>query len=732
MKRNKLIDAIGMADEEYILEADPEKQTNKSRAEEREADPKRKIRKWMTVAACFLVVITALNLALFIPYNNKLPDISKYEGSEYYSIIQKLNELTHREPRYKNNFELLRAGLLSIEFKNGTGDAAQAPTSAPVTNSGNQYAEITDNQVDGVTEADRIKRSDKYIYYLGDACLYVYSIDGKNTALAGVYKIRTNGVKYSDEWEFYLSKDCKTVTVIAPTYDHQYGAGCTTLISLDVTDPGNITEKGSVSVTGGYISTRVVDGKLLMMTNFRVQLYDDGRPDFDNAQSFLPSIDKGEGFEVIPVDDIITPETLSSARYTVICKLDESTLEFEDASALLSYSQEVYVSKDKIFATHGYTKTEGISGSSSYRSTSMTDISALSYNDGKIKHLGTVTVEGYVKDQYSLDEYEGMLRVVTTTDVNTVGTSANLYCISLDNYEIVSSVVGFAPLGETVRSVRFDGEDAYVCTAVQLTDPVFFFDLSDVNNITYKETGTIAGYSTSLIDFGNGYLLGVGVGERWGSLKIEVYEEGENNVVSVDAYELDGVYYSENYKAYYVDRENQLIGLGISDNYSDGYIVIQFDGYRLREIIRVSLYGNNDQKRGVLIDEYMYMFSGDSFKVVNINETYATESAALPEKVVWASVSNLYGIEKYTFSGSEAQAIGDYFRGLKLTGGFYGVPGNYSGNTWVIVLQDEKANTVEIYHIENKYLKINYEEWYEMEVSQAKEFHDLISKLNGN
>ena len=80
---------------------------------------------------------------------------------------------------------------------------------------------------------------------------------------------------------------------------------------------------------------------------------------------------------------------------------------------------------------------------------------------------------------------------------------------------------------------RFDGTDAYVCTAVQLTDPVFFFDLSDMDNITYKETGTIEGFSTSLVNFGNGYLLGIGTGNVWGSLKIEIYEESATGVVSV-------------------------------------------------------------------------------------------------------------------------------------------------------------------------------------------------------
>lgn len=655
MKKKKLLKALELADEKYVAEADPEKHFKGARLKNKIADPKKRIRKLSLLAACLAVAVVAVNLALFIPYSTTPPDVSRYADSEYYGIIQKLNNITFKAPAYKNNFELLMNSIPRF-VKEQAGDVApgDAPQSPGMSNSAEGvfdvnykgengvYEETTDNQVSGVTEADRIKRSDKYIYYLCDDALYVYSIEGEDSKLSGSYYIY-NDEGYYNEWEFYLSKDCKTVTIVAPCFDKTLKTAKVLLISLDVTDPANITEKGSVSVTGGHISTRIVDGKLLLMTNFRV-LLTDGKPDFDNEFSFLPAIDKGNGFEVIPVDDIITPETLSSARYTVVCKIDEATLTFEDATALLSYSEEVYVSKDKIFATHGYSDKAIVDEGKSEITKKMTDISAISYGDAEMKYLGTATVEGYVKDQYSLDEYEGMLRVVTTTDgtlqwttaepnefgivsAEATGTSANLYCISLEDYEIISSVVGFAPQGETVKSVRFDGTDAYVCTAIERKDPVFFFDLSDVNNITYKETGTIEGFSTSLVNFGNGYLLGIGTGSLWGSLKLEIYEESEDGVISVCAYELDNSQYSEDYKSYYINRAEQLVGLGVTtygngvyvtDTAAQRYILVRFDGYELHEILNVELHGDNTYKRGVLVGEYMYMFSGSEFRVEKV------------------------------------------------------------------------------------------------------------------
>ena len=252
-------------------------------------------------------------------------------------------------------------------------------------------------------------------------------------------------------------------------------------------------------------------------------------------------------------------------------------------------------------------------------------------------------VKGHLKDQWSMDEYEDVLRVFATTNESTYretyyengmvsadmlvptrgGTNASLYCIDLSSFEIIASVMNFAPPGEEIRSVRFDGEAAYVCTSIQLSDPVFFFDLSDLDNISYKDTGTIDGFSTSLINFGNGYLLGIGRGDDWNTLKVEVYEETADGVSSVCSYENTEAICSEEYKSYYVDRKNQLFGFGVVD-YDHNmyttyrYILLHFDGYELLELVNVPLKGYPDNMRGVYIDGYMYMFGENDFKVEKV------------------------------------------------------------------------------------------------------------------
>ncbi len=627
--------ALSLADDKYIEEAAPQ-QAQKVKTK-RIKHP----RVWLTVAACFCCGIVALNMWLFIPFSTSAPDVSMYSDSEYYDIIVKLNEVTYVKPKYKNNFDKYFRGI----FKGATTEDSINMEVADGAEVGSTYKEVTDNQVASVIEGDLIKRSDKHIFYLDNDTLRVYSIAGESSAQVGYYKV-TGAIDdvwhyYPPKREMYLSEDCKTVTVVTQYNAHKSNQPTVALISLDVSDPANITLNKTVKLTGSYLSSRLTGGELLLMSRFNV-----GRdPDFSDESQFLPQINSGEGYESVPMDGIISPERLNAARYTVVCKLDPVTLELGDSSAFLSYSDDVYVSKDILYVARSYTYSEHLTEGYN-TNTAVSDISAMRYSGEDFEFIDTVTVKGHVKDQYSMDEYEGLLRVVTTTDISMVkdrsaelgsnevlidsistfrgDTSADLYCIDFETGEIVGELIGFAPKGETVRSVRFDGNIAYVCTAVQVTDPVFYIDLSDLDNITYKDTGTIQGFSTSLVNLKDGYLLGVGVGASSGTLKIEIYEETGMGVRSVCKYESKNTEYSQSYKSYYIDRENGLIGLGVSyynydGNYYDHsgrYILLYFNGYELTELLNEPVSGDNQNKRGVLIDGYMYMLGSGGLTAV--------------------------------------------------------------------------------------------------------------------
>ena len=638
MNKKNWYRSLSLADDKYIAEAHPDNMIK----------PKRKRRFIYTAAACACLALIACSMWLFIPFRTTPPDVSRYSGNEYYGLIQKLNELTFQKPRYKNNAAKLLDGLSRIPLNFGAmeKDGAAMPDSNSGMDDGTSgvggYQEVTDNQVEGIIEADRIKRSDTHIYYLDNEVLRIYTIDKENTKEAGSYKLYGGSENYYlDQWEFYLSNDCKTVTVVTQYYTKTDSNAnrYVNLISLDVSDPANIVKKDEFNITGGYMSSRKAEGSILLLTEFVINKKE---LNFNNKETYLPQINEGNGPYSIPASGIVSPDNLSNTRYTVVLKLDENTLDLKGSAAYLSYSEDVYVSENHVFLTHVFAdKTESDDGTITRNS--MTEISCLTYGGDSFDIKGSVTVRGYVKDQWSMDEYNGVLRVFTTTNATTVRehsyddrnmsadilqtatgrSNASLYCIGLSNFEIIASVIDFAPPREEVQSVRFDGETAYVCTSIELSDPVFFFDLSDLNSITYKDTGTIEGFSTSLVNLGNGYLLGIGRGGSWSSLKIEVYEETEDGVRSVCAYELDPAVYSTEYKSYYIDRQNQLVGIGVIDNsrYNDEacrYILLHFDGYELTELINVHLDGIPAHMRGVYIDGYMYMFGANSYKVEKV------------------------------------------------------------------------------------------------------------------
>ena len=236
-----------------------------------------------------------------------------------------------------------------------------------------------------------------------------------------------------------------------------------------------------------------------------------------------------------------------------------------------------------------------------------------------------------------MDQYNGVLRVATSTldqtyrqyqseywiyrwrEILSSERNCDLYCIDLNTWEIASSVIGFAPEGEEVTSARFNGNNAYICTAevVILSDPVYFFNLQDIHNITYKHTPIIDGYSSSLIQFGD-YLVGIGYNDQR-DLKVEAYAETATEVIPIAAYERDAIF-TEEYKGYLIDREQGLIGLHVTDWSSVGnriYLLLWFDGEQFHELEVVThptvLDCRLGSTRAFVEDNFLYIFTYNGF-----------------------------------------------------------------------------------------------------------------------
>lgn len=628
------------------------------RADEKRAK-KRKYVKWISVATCCLSLVLALNLVLFVPYPSGLPDISAYSGSEYYPLMQQLNALTyHNMSTAHNNFEAWFGDLFSGYGTSGdmnTGvTTPESPGTAddPGASDDVDYNEVTDNQEAGVIEGDLFKRTSTHFFYVsfnGDSQLLLsaFTIDKEDSACCGTLTISAENDYYFSSYygaELYLSEDGDTATIFAPVYPAKSNKLYTAVISADVSDPENMQETGRVYVSGSYVTSRKVGEDFLLISNFAVR----NNPDFSDESAFLPQVGTADEMKSLPMQDIVCPDTATAARYTVIVRLGEG-LSVDGHIAFLSYSQEVYVSEDNIFVTRSYSQTtrEG----DYERRVPYTQIACVSYSGDGMTLQGSADVAGTVLNQYSLDEQDNTLRVVTTVSESNVriyenggttsadvitssGTNdnASLYVLSLDDFSVIASLERFAPEGEEVTSVRFEEDIVWVCTARiwELTDPVFRIDLTDLNNITYTDTGTIEGYSTSLVDFTDGTLLGIGRGSDT-LLKIEIYEQGEDGVVSVATYETNADY-SQDYKAYFIDRENGLIGLHVYD-FIEGskYLLLHFDGYSLTPVAKIDLTSRNyDTTRAAIVDGWLYILT-DLSRENNQNDYHAEPVPGLAE-----------------------------------------------------------------------------------------------------
>ncbi len=633
-RNEKLIMAFGQIDEKYI----------------KESEEKMNVMRIVKTAVSFAIIV-ALGLFLFLPFAPVTSDISGYSSSAYFPLIEGIEayRLSFKQPRFKNNFEVL-AGITSLMGGLLLGGTDMAPGggdfSEEMPGSNGSYVEVTDNQVEGVIESDLFKMTDKYIFRLGYQhekktveennkivdyvvpvpTLFVYSINKEYSELVGLYKMSTFDNEYFkdyDNGEMYLSLDGNTVTVIRNYTDSETKKGKVGIISLDVSDIGNISTKAMVSIDGSLNTSRMVDGKLLLISEY---YFNKDSIDYNDPSTFVPTIDAGEGAKPIEFEDIIYPSSVGNTRYSVVALLDADSLQLMGANALLNFTENVYISETKVYITREYN--EKIESENGYTTSNKSDIAVLDYSGEHLEKKGVIAVRGWTEDQYSFDEKDGYLRLVTSTtdSKGRIERNASLYIFDLADNSLAYKVEDFAPDGEEATAVRFDGDKCYVCTAkvVTFTDPVYFFDLSDYENITYTDTGIIEGYSEHLINMGEGFLLGIGE-ENWQYSKVEIYEEIEDGVVSVDEFKFSGVY-SDDYKAYLVDRENNLFGFGVNGYYEEGsihnggavYILLHFNGYEFTPyIFNVSLQA--DTVRAAYIDGYLYITTVNDLTVEKIN-----------------------------------------------------------------------------------------------------------------
>lgn len=146
---------------------------------------------------------------------------------------------------------------------------------------------------------------------------------------------------------------------------------------------------------------------------------------------------------------------------------------------------------------------------------------------GQIEPGAVVPLSGMITNRWQMDEYEGVLRVIsqpggwssiTEPVVETFAIASSTELTPLGRLPMV------LPMPESLQSVRFDGDRAFAVT-FQQTDPLFTFDLSDPANPVQVGELEIPGFLYHMEPRGDRlYALGFDQSVDNGALHVSIFD----------------------------------------------------------------------------------------------------------------------------------------------------------------------------------------------------------------
>ncbi len=200
------------------------------------------------------------------------------------------------------------------------------------------------------------------------------------------------------------------------------------------------------------------------------------------------------------------------------------------SSLFASYSNGIYANRDHLYVFSPIWEAE-------HAQTRVLEF-AWANGDRAIELLATGVIDGTLLNQFSADEFEGKLRVATTTSSfanNTFTQANNLVVLENVNGTLtqVGAVENFAA-NEQIYSVRFNGDQAFVVTFRRI-DPLFVFDLSDPTTPVITGELEVPGYSSYLKLIDQNHLLAIGRSTTDAATKVALYDVSDPaNPVEVD------------------------------------------------------------------------------------------------------------------------------------------------------------------------------------------------------
>lgn len=445
----------------------------------------------------------------------------------------------------------------------------------------------TNNQVEGVDEMDNVLTDGKFMYVMNWDKVQIalaYTKEGKSDVLSIHKEFDFSEFEAEDESfgaiGMYVDEDHLVVI------GNVYRTICNTYVDYDKVDgeepatddvpeggyeeeycwyswQGNTTKvfvfdknndfelKDEYLFSGYFVGTRKIGDSLYFITNEYIPFHyaENEEVEFD-LDEYLPTYSVNGQEVVANYEQIVYVDGTEPTNFTTFYGIDLDSTRTTMEVVLGEGGYNLYVSTENIYlagtryiwndalfleddAVAENAETEVDEPPYEYS----TSIIRIGIDNGTVDYAGTGEVEGIGLDQFSMDEHNGFLRVVTTTPRwwwwgDDGEDAVNNRLIILDeNLEEVSRIEKIGKPNESVQSTRFVGNYAYIVTFLQ-TDPFYVIDLSDPYNPEITSELEIPGFSDYLQPIGEDYMLGIGYGDFEGGtqgLKISLYDVSDKS-----------------------------------------------------------------------------------------------------------------------------------------------------------------------------------------------------------
>lgn len=462
----------------------------------------------------------------------------------------------------------------------------------------------TNVQVMGVDEGDVVKTDGTYLYVMSGqtGTVQIIKANGAKIEKAGLIPDTSTVSGAKSIEEFYV--DGNRLSVIR----RDYGSGSTVVETYDIKDPADPKLLGSVSQDGSYMTSRRNGTYIYLFTRYSA----DFRAKKQEIERYVPKVDG----KVIPLNYIYIPEEHPGIEYLVVSAVDmRDPGQAVQSKAVYSGGEYFYVSQENIYIGNG---------AYDYKADQYdyTELLKFEYKDGRVRFRAHGNVDGFINDQFAMDEYQGNLRVVTTLSHQSGKTTNSLQILD-QKLKKIGEVEDLAP-GEQIYSARFMGDTAYFVTFRNM-DPLFSADLSDPRKPKILGELKITGFSEYLHPFGEGLLLGIGKeihpeSGNFKGLKLSMFNtEDPSDVREHDktvepSYEYTPAW--DQHRAVLVSVKENIIGFAVNRynkekrTWSNQYVVYSYEngeGFIKQLEFDLEENGNADLARGVFIGEWLYV-----------------------------------------------------------------------------------------------------------------------------